>query len=123
MLKTKHIRKAEEPYPIGALIALLIAVNILVLFTLWPAPWLQKAFLIAAPFCPQRPAHSIFIDGQQMPIEARMFGMFGGALLALLYFAARGQLRSAMMPSGWRLILCIALFGVMAFDGTFCRAS
>ena len=74
-------------------------------------------FLIASPFCPQRPAHSIFLGGQQMPIEARMFGMFGGALLALLYFAVRGQLGAASMPRGWRFGLCTALFGVMALDG------
>lgn len=117
-MKTKCVLWVEQPLSIFTLIALLIAVNVVVLFALWPAPWLQKAFLIASPFCPQRPAHSVFIDGRQMPIEARMFGMFGGALLALLYFAARGQLRSAMMPRGWRLVLCIALFGVMAFDGT-----
>jgi uncharacterized membrane protein len=74
-------------------------------------------FLIASPFCPQRPAHSVFIGGQPMPIEARMFGMFGGALLALIYLAARGQLAAAALPRGWRLWLCIALFGVMALDG------
>ncbi|HEY3291964.1 MAG TPA: DUF2085 domain-containing protein [Anaerolineae bacterium] len=117
-MKPKLSAKAESPISVSALIALLIAANMLVLFALLPLPWMQRFFLIAAPFCPQRPAHSIFIGGQQMPIEARMFGMFSGALLALLYFAARGQLQSAMMPRGWRLALCIALFGVMAFDGT-----
>lgn len=75
-------------------------------------------FLIASAFCPQRPTHSILIGGQQMPIEARMFGMFGGALLALVYFAVRGQLGAAAMPRGWRLGLCAALFGVMVLDGT-----
>ena len=118
MVKTKPIRKAEQPISIGALIAVLLAANILVLFALWPLPWLQKFFLLASPFCPQRPAHSVFIGGRQMPIEARMFGMFGGALLALVYFAVRGQLGAAAMPRGWRLGLCVALFGLMAFDGT-----
>jgi uncharacterized membrane protein len=97
---------------------LLLAANILVLFALLPLPWLQKSFLIASPFCPQRPAHSVFIGGQQLPIEASMFGMFSGALLAVLYFAGRRQLGAAAMPQGWRLALCIVLFAVMALDGT-----
>ncbi|MCL4507321.1 MAG: DUF2085 domain-containing protein [Chloroflexi bacterium] len=117
MVKTEHAQKVEQPFPIGTLIAVLVAMNILVLFALWPLPWVQKFFLIASPFCPQRPAHSIFIGGRQMPIEARMFGMFGGALLALVYFAARRRLDAAAMPRGWRLVVCVALFGVMAFDG------
>lgn len=118
MVKTKDTRKAEQRFFIGTLIAVLVAVNILVLFVLWPLPWMRKFFLIASPFCPQRPAHSIFIGGLQMPIEARMFGMFGGALLTLIYFATRRRLSAAAVPRGWRLVLCIALFGVMAFDGT-----
>jgi uncharacterized membrane protein len=117
-LKTKDGQYAQQPISICALIILLIAANIVVLFVLLPVPWMQKFFLIASPFCPQRPAHSVFIGGQQMPIEARMFGMFGGALLALFYFATRRQLGAAAMPRGWRLGLCVALFGVMAFDGT-----
>jgi uncharacterized membrane protein len=117
-VKTKSARVAEQQLSIGAPIAVLLAISILALYALWPLPWMQKFFLFASPFCPQRPAHSIFIGGQQMPIEARMFGMFGGALLALLYFAARRQLQSAAMPRGWRLDLCLALFGVMVFDGT-----
>ncbi|MCL5997943.1 MAG: DUF2085 domain-containing protein [Chloroflexi bacterium] len=119
MVRPKHRSKAgERSLSVGALLMLLFAANILTLFALLPLPWLQKAFLIASPFCPQRPAHSVFIGGQQMPIEARMFGMFAGALLALLYFTARGQLGAAALPRGWRLGLCVTLFGVMVFDGT-----
>lgn len=114
----RNASRAGQRLPFGAVFAVLFAANIVILFVLLPLPWLQKAFLIASPFCPQRPAHSVFIGGQQMPIEARMFGMFGGALLAILYFAARGQLRAAAMPRGWRLGLGIAFFSVMALDGT-----
>jgi uncharacterized membrane protein len=32
---------------------------------------------IAFDICPQRPSHSLFLGGQQMPIEARMAGIFG----------------------------------------------
>ncbi len=117
-MASKSTRAIARSAPLSTLILGLIAANILVLLVLLPLPWMQKFFLIASPFCPQRPAHSIFIGGEQMPIEARMFGMFGGALLALLYFAARGRLRAAAFPRGWRLGLCVLLLGVMAFDGT-----
>jgi uncharacterized membrane protein len=118
MLKTKRGRNTQRMISTPALIVLLITANIALLFVLWPIPWMQKFYLVASPFCPQRAAHSLFIGGQQMPIEARMFGMFSGALLALIYFAARRQIGAASMPRGWRLGLCVALFGVMAFDGT-----
>ena len=101
-----------------AVIGLLIGVNLVALFIVWPLPWPGKFLLLASPLCPQRPAHSVFIGGQQMPIEARMFGMFGGAMLALLHIALSGRLRAAMFPRGRWLALWLALLGVMALDGT-----
>ena len=42
---------------------------------------------IAFGICPQRPSQSLFLGGQQMPIEARMAGMFGGFLIGAAYFS------------------------------------
>ena len=53
---------------------------------------------IAFGICPQRPGHSLFLGGQQMPIEARMAGMFGGFVLAAAYGWAAGRGRALRLP-------------------------
>ena len=53
---------------------------------------------IAFGICPQRPSHSLFLGGQQMPIEARMAGMFGGFVVAAAYGWAVGRGRAMRLP-------------------------
>lgn len=107
-----------RPLSGAAWVALLIAALVVAAFLIWPASLMDKLFFASSPVCPQRPLHSVFIAGQQMPMEARMVGMFSGALLTLLYAAARRRLSAAAFPNGWQLGLWLALIGSMAFDGT-----
>jgi uncharacterized membrane protein len=67
---------------------------------------------IAFGICPQRPSHSLFLGGQQMPIEARMAGMFGGFLFGVAYIAARGRGRALCLP-GRSMTLLLLGFGVL----------
>ena len=48
--------------------------------------------------CPQRPSHSLFLGGQQMPIEARMAGMFGSFVIAAAYGWAASRGRAVRQP-------------------------
>jgi uncharacterized membrane protein len=94
----------------------MLAVAILIFVT---APWplMDKLFAIAYGICPQRPAHSLFFGGQQMSIEARMFGMFGGAVAAALYLAARGRGKATGFPQPGILAVLIGFVAWMGLDG------
>src|SRR5512136_1045914 len=78
---------------------------------------MDKLFAIAYGICPQRPAHSLFFGGQQMSIEARMFGMFGGAAAAALYLAARGRGKATDFPQPGILAMLIGFVAWMGLDG------
>lgn len=58
----------------------------LLTFALAPWPVMSKLRAIGFSICAQRPSHSYFLGGVQLPLEARMVGIFGGYLAALVYF-------------------------------------
>lgn len=72
---------------------------------------------IAFGICPQRPSHSLFFGGQQMPIEARMAGIFGGFLIGLTYFVGTGRGRAWRMPSNTMTVILIGFVALMGVDG------
>lgn len=72
---------------------------------------------IAFGICPQRPTHSLFLGGQQMPIEARMGGMFGGFVIGAMYFAAMGRGRAWRMPGGWMAVVLVGFVALLGVDG------
>jgi uncharacterized membrane protein len=95
----------------GLLLALLAS------FLLAPWPLLDKLWAVGYGICPQRASHSYSLAGQQLPVEARMMGMFAGFLLSVLVFAGLGRFRAGGLPTLPYLLL-LALFGAsMAFDG------
>jgi uncharacterized membrane protein len=69
----------------------------------------------------QRPSHSVFLGGQQLPLEARMGGIFLGFLCALVLLVVLGRLRASQPPGGllagacWLLIALTGLDGLNAF--------
>jgi uncharacterized membrane protein len=86
-------------------------------FALLPWPLLDKLWAIGYGICPQRASHSYFLAGQQLPVEARMMGMFVGFLLSVLVFAVLGRIRAGRFPA-WPILLVLALSAAsMAFDG------
>jgi uncharacterized membrane protein len=96
---------------VGLLLALLVG------FLLAPWPLLDKLWTVGYGICPQRVSHSYFLAGQQLPVEARMMGMFAGFLLSVLVFAGLGRFRASKLPT-LPYLLVLALFGAsMAFDG------
>lgn len=72
---------------------------------------------IAFGICPQRPSHSLFLGGQQMPIEARMAGMFGGFVIGAAYFVAIGRGRAWRMPASGITIVLVIFVALMGIDG------
>ena len=67
--------------------------------------------------CPQRPSHSLFLGGQQMPIEARMAGMFAGFLIGVAYVAARGRGRALGLPGRGMTLLLLGFGALLGADG------
>ncbi len=72
---------------------------------------------IAYGICPQRPAHSLFLGGQQMPIEARMAGMFGGFVIAAAFAWAVGRGRAMRSPDRAMTVTLVGFVALMAVDG------
>jgi uncharacterized membrane protein len=82
-----------------------------------PWPLLDKLWALGYGICAQRASHSYFLAGRQLPVEARMMGVFAGFLLSVLVFAALGRFRAARFPA-WPILLVLGLSAAgMAFDG------
>jgi uncharacterized membrane protein len=95
----------------GLLTALLVG------FLLAPGSLLGKLRAVGYGVCAQRVSHSYLLAGQQLPVEARLTGMFAGFLLSVLVFAGLGRYRARNLPPR-PLLLVLVLFGAsMAFDG------
>lgn len=107
------------------------------LATLPPAAWLflgllatSIAVLVAAPWpaelkfravlhglCAQRPSHSFALGGTDLPFDARMAGIYGGALTTALFLLARGRWRAIRLPSRGILATLILFVALMGADG------
>lgn len=87
------------------------------LFLFWPGGFADKARLILHGLCAQTPSHSFTFGGLMLPFDARMTGIYGGAIFTLLTLALRGRLLRSGIPS-LRVIVVLALFVLaMAADG------
>src|SRR4051812_39235442 len=81
------------------------------LLLLWPGDLLSKITWLSSGVCPQRSGHSYFFDGRQMPLEARMVGIFGGYFVSLIGLWLVGRGRALQLP---RRSLTIVLGGLIA---------
>ena len=74
---------------------------------------LTNLFVLNGGICAQRAAHSYFLGDQQLPVEARMVGIFGGYALALLYTGwFLGRARTTRFPT--RAISAVLVAGIVA---------
>ncbi len=95
--------------------ALVLAV--LIAFIAAPAPLPRKLLLAMGGVCGLRPAHSYFVGGVQLPLEARMTGIYGGALLTFAVLMACGRLGARRLGSPLLIGILAIFFMSMAFDG------
>jgi uncharacterized membrane protein len=65
----------------------------------------------------QRPSHSVFLGGEQLPLEARMGGIFLGFLCAVALVGFLGRLRAGQQPRGALAFACWALIALTGLDG------
>jgi uncharacterized membrane protein len=89
----------------------------LVGFVLLPGSLVGKLQAVAAGLCAQRPEHSYFMGGVQLPLEARMGGIFAGFLVGVIYLLWLGRERAGMLPTPAMQVLLLGLVGLMGLDG------
>lgn len=95
----------------------IIWLSLIGLLLLWPGDLLSKITWLDSGVCPQRASHSYFFDGRQMPLEARMVGIFGGYFVTLVGLWLVGRGRALQLPRRSLSIILGGLIAIMAFDG------
>jgi uncharacterized membrane protein len=65
----------------------------------------------------QRPSHSVYLGGEELPLEARMGGIFLGFLCAVVLLAVLGRLRASQQPTGALGLACWVLIALTGLDG------
>jgi uncharacterized membrane protein len=95
----------------------LLVLAVIVGFALAPGTLPDKLLWLMGGICGLRPAHSYFTGDVQLPIEARMLGIYGGASLTLLLAFAARRVGASRPGSPLVLALLALFFGSMVFDG------
>lgn len=80
-------------------------------------PFLTLLWAIAFGICPQRPSHSLFFGGVQMPIEARMGGIFAGFVLTTVTLVLLGRGQASQMPGRVFTVVLVSFVALMGLDG------
>jgi uncharacterized membrane protein len=95
----------------------LLVLAVVMGFALAPGTLPEKLLWLMGGICGLRPAHSYFAGDLQLPIEARMLGIYGGASLTLLLAVAARRVGSQQPGSPLVLALLALFFGSMVVDG------
>lgn len=83
----------------------------------WPGGFADKARLLLHGLCAQTPSHSFSFGGLLLPFDARMTGIYGGALVTLLVLVRGGGRPRAGFPP-MRIMVVLGLFVLaLAADG------
>lgn len=84
---------------------------------LFPGGFADKSRMVLHGLCAQTPGHTYDFGGMRLPFDARMTGIYSGALITLAYIAARGRLLAGKLPSGGYLAVLATFALAMAADG------
>jgi uncharacterized membrane protein len=109
MLSRDHV-----PYAVYFIVLLLFSA------TLFFVPYLESQdkdsgralFSLYKPMCHQLPSRSFFVFGQQMPVCARDFGIYGGMLLGAVAFLLVYGARSSKLLPIWIFIAAMIPIGI-----------
>jgi uncharacterized membrane protein len=117
LVAERHRERAGKQF--GRWEGLLLALVAIVIagFFLYPLPLPQKLLLAIGGVCGLRPAHSYFADGIQLPLEARMTGIYGGFALTLGWLLAAKRLGVVRLAGGTTVVLLGGMFLSMVLDG------
>jgi uncharacterized membrane protein len=100
-----------------ALVLSALDVLVLIGFLAMPTPLPAKLLLAMSGICALRPSHSYYAGATQLPLEARMLGIFAGALLTFLALLAFRRVGAKHLGSRVTIGLLTLAFATMVFDG------
>jgi uncharacterized membrane protein len=84
---------------------------------LLPGSIAAKTHLALHGICAQRPSHSLHFGTLALPLDARMTGIYIGAVASAVWIVASGNIRNTRMPPR-RVVAILALFvALLAGDG------
>ncbi len=86
-------------------------------FLVLPGGIAAKSRTLLHGLCAQTPTHTFSFGGQLLPFDARMTGIYGGVLAALVYLAVRGRLLGRGLPRPASIVVLALFVVVMAADG------
>lgn len=126
LVKQLILTPAEPPAPLMDRVrgwlranpALVVALAVGALFVAAPWPFAQKAHAFLHGLCAQRFSHSFLFNGQALPFDARMTGIYGGFLITFLYLLLMGRARAWNLPSRPVTALLVLFVVALAIDGT-----
>ena len=95
----------------------LLVVAILAVFLFVPAALPAKLLLAMGGVCGLRPSHSYFAAGVQLPMEARMVGIFAGFSLTLIPLLLLRRTNARRLGSRVSVAVLTLFFASMVFDG------
>lgn len=94
-----------------------VVVVVFAAFLLAPGELPAKLLVAMGGVCGLRPTHSYFAGGVQLPMEARMVGIFAGFSLTLMTLLAFGRAGVRRFGSRFSAALLALFFVSMVFDG------
>jgi uncharacterized membrane protein len=86
-------------------------------FLLVPGDIGAKSHALLHGVCAQRSSHSLFLGGSPLPMDARMTGIYLGAMATVGWLWASGRPRAARLPPLQILLILAGFVVVMAVDG------
>lgn len=96
-----------------------VALTAITLMLAWPGDVRHTVHLLLQGVCAQRPSHSLWLAGQPLPVDARMTGIYLGALAALGWFLLvwRGAWSGRFTRATWAALgLMVAAMAVDGFN-------
>lgn len=83
----------------------------------YPGGFTEKSRLVLHGLCAQTPGHTFHFGGLPLPFDARMTGIYSGAIMTLGYLALRGRLLAVQLPPVRYLAVLAGFVALMAADG------
>jgi uncharacterized membrane protein len=94
-----------------------LVLTVFLAFLAAPLPLPRKLLVAMGGVCGLRPAHSYFAGEVQLPMEARMVGIYAGFSLTLIVLLVFRRLGARALGNRPTLALLALFFASMAFDG------
>jgi uncharacterized membrane protein len=110
-------RAAGEPAQAWRRLTLALAPMVLFLFFAAPGSLPHKLLVAMGGVCSLRPAHSYFVGEIQLPLEARMTGIYGGFLLTFAVLLLARRLSARQLGSSTVAGMLVVMFASMVADG------